>query len=336
MARKGRDFELAYEWLYDLNENYTVTSPAYVYDKAAEVMREVDVLVEYVDDKGYNRKIAIECRDRKQSENVMWIDQLVQKREDLELDYIIATTTQTFSEAAIRKAKYHGVIIERAELANSKTIEDAAQNFNLDIFFFKFELLSCNFLLKNNQKLTFSEYLNRLNFLQRAKLINEFNTSLYFGFEPNDLLKECEIETKDFFSRDDNSITIRADSFLTEFPLLEFMEDVALFDWEIRVIPIKITLPLSDSISVFDAESNSNKDYRAIYGNNEDYLRVGYLNGKLFTEIKFKHREYLRFAGMNLELNTIIPGETDTSAIDDINCYIADNLLGKFDFSKIL
>lgn len=30
MARKGGDFELAYEWLYELDEKYTVTCPAYV------------------------------------------------------------------------------------------------------------------------------------------------------------------------------------------------------------------------------------------------------------------------------------------------------------------
>lgn len=64
MARKGRGFELAYEWLYELDEKYTVTCPAYVFDKAANENREVDVLVEYLDSKGFNRKIAIECRNR--------------------------------------------------------------------------------------------------------------------------------------------------------------------------------------------------------------------------------------------------------------------------------
>ena len=45
MARKGRDFELAYEWLYDLDKKYKVTCPAYVFDKAAKENREIDVLV---------------------------------------------------------------------------------------------------------------------------------------------------------------------------------------------------------------------------------------------------------------------------------------------------
>ena len=88
MARKGREFEKAYEWLYSLDERFTVTSPAFLYDKAAEEKREVDVLVEYTDAKGLPRKICIECRDRGKPQDVMWIEQLQQKREDLGLDYL--------------------------------------------------------------------------------------------------------------------------------------------------------------------------------------------------------------------------------------------------------
>lgn len=104
MSRKGRSFELNYEWLYKLDdEKYNVTSPAMLYDKTTNSQREVDVLVEYIDDKGLNRKIGIECRDRRNVENSMWIEQLTIKKEDLELDYIVATTTRTFTKNAIKK-----------------------------------------------------------------------------------------------------------------------------------------------------------------------------------------------------------------------------------------
>lgn len=65
MARKGRKFELAYKWLYDLDKDkYKVTSPAYLYDPFADEEREIDVLVEFKDKNNINRKLAIECRDR--------------------------------------------------------------------------------------------------------------------------------------------------------------------------------------------------------------------------------------------------------------------------------
>lgn len=57
MARKGRKFELEYEWLYKLNDKkYTVTSPAMLYDKTTNSKREVDVLIEYNDEKKFTQK----------------------------------------------------------------------------------------------------------------------------------------------------------------------------------------------------------------------------------------------------------------------------------------
>lgn len=80
MARKGREFELAYKWLYGLDSSkYKVTSPAYVYDKTNGRKREIDVLIEYSDTNGDLRKISVECRDRKSKEDSMWIEQLKTK-----------------------------------------------------------------------------------------------------------------------------------------------------------------------------------------------------------------------------------------------------------------
>lgn len=334
MARKGRKFELAYEWLYDLDEKYKVTSPAYVYDQAADEKREVDVLVEYTDAKGFNRKMAIECRDRKHTENVMWIEQLIQKREDLGLDYIVATTTKTFTEGAIKKAKYHGVIIEQAELMSAKIVDDNIKKFFLDVFFFRFELLAFNFIMKNQSKLSFGEFLKKLNFAEQNQLISTINTDIYFSIDPNRIIDEGKIKPEDFFSSEDNSIAINSDNLFSNYAMPDYMKDVLFFEWKIKVVPFKITLPLLDSISVFDGETHSNKDYRAVYGNDEDFFRIGYLDEKLFTEISFKHREYLRFARMNLELNTVIPDSVDTSSVNQLD-YIAKNLIGKFDMRKL-
>ena len=71
------------------DEKYKVTSPAMLYDKTTKSKREVDILIEYDDDKNLHRRIGIECRDRKKIEDSMWIEQLTTKKEDLELDCII-------------------------------------------------------------------------------------------------------------------------------------------------------------------------------------------------------------------------------------------------------
>ena len=333
MARKGRDFELAYEWLYDLDKKYKVTCPAYVFDKAAKENREIDVLVEYLDSKGFNRKIAIECRDRSHTENVMWIEQLIQKREDLGLDLIIATTTKSFTSGAIQKAKYHGVIIEQAEMIDSRIISDNIKQFYLDVFFFKFDLLSFNFYSKDNGKLSFQKFFSELDFAKQNELMHFINTDFYFSFEPKEILENNKFSDKDFFSLKDNSMEIKSNSIFGNSPLPACMPNVIFFDWDIKITPYKITLPLVDSIAVFDGEKHTNKNYRSLYGKEEEYFKIGYLDGKLFLDMKLKKRKYLRFAGMNLELNTIIPDDTDTTAMDISKNIL--NHLGEFDLTYI-
>lgn len=139
MARKGREFELAYKWLYDLDKDkYKVISPAYLFDPFAKEKREIDVLVEFKDKNNINRKLAIECRNRRAVQDVLWIEQLQKKKEDLSLDYILATTTSDFTKGAINKARSHGVIIEKAETFNLESIKEVTSNeFFSDIFFLK-------------------------------------------------------------------------------------------------------------------------------------------------------------------------------------------------------
>lgn len=334
MARKGREFEKAYEWLYSLDAKYTVTSPAFLYDKASDERREVDVLVEYSDAKGFPRKICIECRDRGKPQDVMWIEQLQQKREDLGLDYIIATTTSSFTAGAIRKAKYHGIIIEQAEMLSKKTVDDNVRSFFFDAFFFRFELLELNFFLDPSTRISLKEYLRTKNILEKSIVIKELNTSFYYSIDPNQLMETHGISSKDFFSKEDSSLEIQGSNILNTSNKPKVFSDIIAMNWKIRVIPYRVTLPLVDSISVFDGEARSNKDYRAVYGNEEEYFKIGYLDGKLFTEVQIKPRKYLRAASGNLELNTIIPKSIDVNPAQYLN-YIIDNHLGEFDMTKL-
>lgn len=334
MARKGREFEKAYEWLYSLDERFTVTSPAFLYDKAADEKREVDVLVEYNDAKGLPRKICIECRDRGKPQDVMWIEQLQQKREDLGLDYIIATTTSSFTAGAIRKAKYHGVIIEQAEMLSKKTVDDNIQEFFFDAFFFRFELSEMSLYTSSHEKIPLKQFLRRLNIFEREAVIKHLNTEFYFSLEPRNLMQNMNIKEEDFFTSEDASINIEGNNLKHKDITIPFLRDIVSFEWKCRVVPYRITLPLVDSISVFDGEERTNKDYRAIYGNDEEYLKIGYLDGKLFSEIKFTPRKYLRFAYAKLGLNTIIPDTVNVNNDSNLD-YIAKNLLGEFDMSKL-
>ena len=95
MSRKGKSFELAYKNLLDSLDKtkYSVTSPKFIKSKIDGKNREVDVVIEYNDAQGLLRKVGIECRDRKSIQDVTWIEQLVTKKDSLEIDCLIATST---------------------------------------------------------------------------------------------------------------------------------------------------------------------------------------------------------------------------------------------------
>lgn len=338
MPRKGKKFELAYEWLYNLDKGkYKVTSPARLYDPFGECQREIDVLVEFRDNDGINRKLGIECRDRNKVQNVMWIEQLQQKKEDLSLDYILATTTTNFTPSAINKAKKHGVIIERAETFNITSIENITSNeFFFDAFFCKLTFEELIFCIKDKGKISFKDFLKQLNFAEQIELMNELNKDYYFTIEPHSLLKNANIKEEDFFQNDkDNSIVINNNVlFENNIPPIFIRHNIIGFIDQIKITPFRLSLPLNKSLSIFEVEEKKNKKYCAIFGNEDDYVEIGYIENNNYNNIKLAKRKYWRLVGGNMNINTIFP---NLQANMKINWgEISENLLGEFDFSKII
>lgn len=334
MTRKGRNFELSYKWLYDLDKDkYVVTSPAYLYDRASKGKREIDVLVEYSDNEGIRRKIGIECRDRKSVVDVTGIEQLKQKKEDLGLDYLVITTTKRFTDGAINKAKYYGVIIEQAEMINSSNFDLYAKEYYVDFFFYKFELIKLDILTKDKEQYKFKEYLMKLNMIEQNIFLKYINLEFFLSFQPNELLKNDEFNMEIFFENINNIMELEGRDIIEQEVVPDCMKNVFAIAWKVQVIPYKISLPICESISVFEGETHKNKNYRVRYGDDLEYLEIGYLDGKSFTYLSIQPRKYLRFAGAHIELNTIFPKGIEM-ATPDVN-YIVENFTGEFDISKI-
>jgi len=337
LARKGKQFEQAYKWLYDLDKDkYTVTSPAYLYDPFAERKREIDVLVEFKDSDNITRKMAIECRDRTQNQDVMWIEQLQQKKEDLSLDCILATTTADFTSSAIKKAKRHGVIIEKAETLNSeKFTEIISDKYFCDVYFVKLSFERLEFFTKEKRYITYKELINSLSFLEQSKMINELNHNYYYSINPVDYLKRGGIKQEAFFkNNEDNSMLINnALSFIKHESDVMSSNGIVAIRSTIRIVPFKLSLTLNNSISVFEVENKENKKYRASFGNEEDSLEVGYIENQIYSNWKFKDRKYFRVVGGIFHLNTIFPEKSKESKWKLNNI---EELIGEFDFSKII
>jgi len=337
MARKGREFELAYKHLYDmLDKNiYKITSPAFPIDKTTGKPREVDVLIEYKDSESKPRRISIECRDRSTTQDVTWIEQLVQKKEDLDLDYTIATTTTNFSDGAIAKANYHGIIIEQAEMPSAEKIETLQKTTFMDFFFYKFDLLECSFFVNPHGFMPLKEFIKTLNVMDKSALLKEINTKFLWSFEPTDIIKEhTHSNSLDFFSTTDNSLTFNGTKFLpNEKPYC--LRNAVSIKFKIKVVPRKISLPITNSFSVFDGENKTNKKYRADFTDKEEYFSIAYLDNNLVVDCGLKPRRFWRIAGSTMHLNTIIPEDANFDT-DTFMQHITENHMGEFDLTHIL
>lgn len=335
MPRQGKEFEEMYKWLFSLPEKYKVKSPAYVYDKVARRQRELDVLVEYNDENGFSRRFTIECRDRKSTENVMWIEQLITKKNDLELDFIIATTTSDFSESAKNKARYYGVIIEKANFYSENRIDDITNTLFGDLCFLKFELTELTFLI-NGKILSFKELMKGIDYSLQAELIKELDDKMCFSINIYDILEDKEFSIDDFFKYQENSqIEIgQAFVFNHEKPAIIKELNISMICVECTIRPFKISLPFNKSLSVYDPETMEEKRYSGYFGNEDNNIQIFYLNkNEANYKIKFKKQRGYRYYKTNLTFNSLLP--TLTEVVNFNLDELLDLSMVGFDYSLI-
>lgn len=122
MSKQTNAFQKLIHHIHSKTENTDakVTESAFLIEKniAEPIAREIDVLIEK-EVNGKIAKIAIECRDRFDKDDITWIDSLVGKYKNLDAHKVIAVSNSGFSRAAILKAKANGIEL--------KTIDETLQ-----------------------------------------------------------------------------------------------------------------------------------------------------------------------------------------------------------------
>jgi len=105
MAKRSNLFQRIVHALYEALKpaGGTVTESAQVLEATSGAPREVDILAETAA-YGTPVRIAVEVRGRAKTDDVQWIDALVGKYRDLNIDKVVAVSASGFSEAARRKA----------------------------------------------------------------------------------------------------------------------------------------------------------------------------------------------------------------------------------------
>src|SRR2546423_3686608 len=109
MPKRSNDFQkLIYLIHHQLAGNAIVTESKFLHDKAANIDREVDIVIEtQVGD--YPLLIGIECQGRGRVADVAWVEQMKSKHESLPTNKLILVSQSGFTEAAHTKAKSYGI-----------------------------------------------------------------------------------------------------------------------------------------------------------------------------------------------------------------------------------
>jgi Restriction endonuclease len=108
--RKGRDLEILVANLEKHlgDTGIQVTSPDYIVGRRSGSRREVDVALRAKIGSS-NLLVIVECRDRNETEDVTWVEQLASKREDVGADKAVAVSAVGFTEGAKNAAATYGI-----------------------------------------------------------------------------------------------------------------------------------------------------------------------------------------------------------------------------------
>jgi len=334
--RKGRDFELLYEKLYKNldSESYTITSPAFLKDQITNQQREIDVLIEYTDINQINRRISIECRDRNSIQDVLWIEQLITKKNDLKIDITIATTTSSFSIPAIKKANAYGIVLETAEMIDASYISDITKCKFATFAFIYAKVNYLSFISKNCNQFSKDQFKVHMSNDQLKSFEDFMSINVYNTLDIENMNKEVLKLYKCPFSE--------AEPFPIDTKLnIENNEEIKIIcnnqqisDIYIRYIvqPINYSIPISSGLLTKKPNEFNITNQIAEFNSEEQSSKFSKLGDNFWHELILENKNpYLRF----LEATNLafVPFEINENSIFNLRLTKMQNIFGKLDFS---
>ncbi|MDA3883128.1 MAG: hypothetical protein PF481_07570 [Bacteroidales bacterium] len=335
MTRKGRDFEIEYEKLSKVlnSSKFKIESPGYLTDKLTSRKREVDILIQFKDENNINRIISIECRDRpKKVQDTTWIEQLVTKKNDLGIDILIATTTNTFSKSAIIKAKHYGIILEQAEKIDKFYIDKltTVQYSILSFFYVK----TLDLKLVDKRGIIYGDKFLKLNTTKdEKKKIEEYLNTNFIQTKDFSFVKEMYKTTKNGSEFLKNDFTIKLDINNDSVNLIEnkMIKSLILYCY---INSININVPLLNGVFIDYSENSQNSGFRKGYETEnvliEELKYLNYFSLKInYKGLLSKYLRFFQFLGapflrkINIENHSIFKIYIEG---------LSKNFLGKIDF----
>lgn len=125
MARQGRDLEILVARIEQVlaPRGATIRSPDFLEDRITGQKREVDISIR--GNIGSAEILIIcECRDRSGSQDVTWIEQIAQKRQDVGASKAIAVSSAGFTKPALAKSQFLAIDTRRLDDLTPESIAD--------------------------------------------------------------------------------------------------------------------------------------------------------------------------------------------------------------------
>lgn len=98
--------------------------------------RQIDILIQ-----NNGRRTGVECRDRAGSQSVMWVEELIGRKQSLQLDAIIGVAVSGFSKLAQTKAKRYGIALYDYRTLTDTEIASWAGAAHVEAVFVQFDPL---------------------------------------------------------------------------------------------------------------------------------------------------------------------------------------------------
>lgn len=209
MPRKGKEFELLVKQLEGINyPDYKIESPYYITDPETKEKRELDIGIVLKDGTGRPYIIDVECRNRKNSEDIKWIEELIGRKNRLGIDIIIAVTSSKFTKPAIIAAESNGILLRQISQLNS-TVEKLTQSLIIKIVSYDHNLVAIDVNTDpavtsfDMKSVKFSNAIGEnidINNLESSITAGDEFQALLSKIEPNEgKIVECSIEKNQFY-----------------------------------------------------------------------------------------------------------------------------------------
>lgn len=344
--KKGKILEKSYEWLWDFIEkkNSVVTSPKYYIDKVTGQQREIDVYIEKFNEDGEQiETIMVECRNRNRVEDVTWVEQVVTKKNDLEIDRAIMVTTSSFTEPAKRKANHYEIELERSSPLTSNFIEEKKKDLNGTIHFAFMECTSIN--VTTDKGKYNHDYLDKFTDVKNyvKSFINDYSERTLVNH-----IWQAHNEYPDFFKDINNSLEIKQSltpkksSFifinLTK-DSIDKIGELKKITFIIKIKPIIISFPITRFITIFDDEKikiKSNKRHKSEYENEEFRLVFQFHKDELLFNITLKKSfKYCKFIEFNYTVYALLDNIDPNKTSFKLNNHHPEDFKGEIYFDTI-